>query len=164
MIAMKPVFHSSGTSISPALMASMTSCGFLPSIVQPTDCAVPRISLATPERSFARDFERIVRAISKISSRAMLPECLMFFSFFRSRGGSGMAGLLLRTMAVIIKRTFESLNDKGRCGGYDGNSSLSILNGELNSDPKTLPRRSCFCDIFSNFLWRLYNPLDLKQN
>jgi hypothetical protein len=57
-------------------------------MVQPTLWAVPRISLTQPERSFARDLNFIVRAMSKISSSAMFPACLMFFSFFRSRGGS----------------------------------------------------------------------------
>ena len=56
--------------------------------MQPTDCAVPRISLAPLARFLASDFDRIVRAMSKISSRVMLPVCLMFFSFLRSRGGS----------------------------------------------------------------------------
>lgn len=85
--------YSSGTSISPASMASMTSCGGRPSMVQPTDCAVPRISFAPFASVFASDFDRIVRAISTISSNVMLPECLMFFSFLRSRGGSAGHGL-----------------------------------------------------------------------
>ena len=58
--------------------------------VQPTLCAVPRISLTVPlssyahvsclsatetRRTFASDLKRIVRAISKIWSKSMFPEC-----------------------------------------------------------------------------------------
>ncbi len=50
--------------------------------------AVPRISLTVPFRSFAIDLNRIVLAISMISSRGIDLVCLMFFSFFLSRGGS----------------------------------------------------------------------------
>ena len=80
--------HSSGISTSPESIPSMTSCGGRPSMVQPTLWAVPRISLTLPARVLERDFGRILRAISMISSRGTLPECLMFFSFFLSRGGS----------------------------------------------------------------------------
>lgn len=74
--------------MSPLLTWSMTSCGGWPSIVHPTDCAVPRISFTVPARVLASERERIIRAILIISSRGMFPVCLMFFSFFRSRGGS----------------------------------------------------------------------------
>ena len=53
-----------------------------------TENAVPRISKTVPRSSLARLRERMVRAISMISSRGMDLECLMFFSFLRSRGGS----------------------------------------------------------------------------
>lgn len=56
--------YSSGTSISPALIASITSCGGEPSIVHPTDWAVPKISLTPPARSLDSDLDFIVRAIS----------------------------------------------------------------------------------------------------
>lgn len=56
--------------------------------MHPTLCAVPRISFAPFARVLARDFDRMVRAMSRISSKVTLPECLMFFSFLRSRGGS----------------------------------------------------------------------------
>jgi hypothetical protein len=66
------------------------SLGLRPSTWQPTLKAVPRISKTVPFNSRARDLlaPRMVRAMSKISSRGMDFECLMFFSFFRSRGGS----------------------------------------------------------------------------
>lgn len=56
--------------------------------MQPILWAVPRISFTHPDSSFASDFDFITRDMSRISSNVTLPECLMFFSFFRSRGGS----------------------------------------------------------------------------
>ena len=49
---------------------------------------VPRISLTVPFKSLAMDLNLIFLAISMISSRGIDLVCLMFFSFFRSRGGS----------------------------------------------------------------------------
>jgi hypothetical protein len=49
---------------------------------------VPRISFTVPFSSFARDLNLIVLAISITSSRDIDLLCLIFFSFFRSRGGS----------------------------------------------------------------------------
>jgi len=74
----------------PSLISSLISFGDRPSTWQPTLKAVPRISNTVPLSSRERDLfaPRMVRAISKISSRGMDLECLMFFSFFRSRGGS----------------------------------------------------------------------------
>merc|ERR1719282_2148259 len=76
----------------------MTSCGSIPSTVQPTDWAVPRISFMQPENS--RDMERglITLAALMISSMVMLPLCLMFFTFFLSLGGSFKA-LMMRAAA-----------------------------------------------------------------
>ena len=56
--------------------------------MHPTLCAVPRISFTHPDSSLASDLAFIVRAMLMISSIGMLPLCLMFFSFFLSRGGS----------------------------------------------------------------------------
>jgi hypothetical protein len=74
----------------PSLISSLISLGLRPSTWQPTENAVPRISRTVPSNFLARDLfaPLIVRAISKISSRGIDLECLMFFSFFRSRGGS----------------------------------------------------------------------------
>lgn len=47
-----------------------------------------RTSLTVPESDLAKDLNRILRAISMISSRGMSPEWAMFLTFFRSRGGS----------------------------------------------------------------------------
>lgn len=58
----------------------MTSRGSLPSTLQPTDTAVPRISLQPFARSLAQLRGRMTRAISMMSDIVTLPVCLMFFS------------------------------------------------------------------------------------
>lgn len=75
-------------SISPALTSSLTSLGLRPSTWHPTEKAVPRISSTVPLSSLAKLRERMMRAISIISSKGTDFVCLMFFSFFLSRGGS----------------------------------------------------------------------------
>lgn len=60
----------------PLLISSIRSWGALPSIVQPTDCAVPRISLTVPESSRAMDLGFITLAMVMTSSNVMLPLCL----------------------------------------------------------------------------------------
>lgn len=74
----------------PSLISSLISFGLLPSTWHPTLKAVPKISSTVPFSSFARDLlaPLMVRAMSIISSNGIDLECLMFFSFFRSRGGS----------------------------------------------------------------------------
>lgn len=74
----------------PSLTSSLMSLGERPSTWQPTLKAVPKISSTVPLSSRESDLlaPRMVRAISMISSRAIDFECLMFFSFLRSRGGS----------------------------------------------------------------------------
>jgi hypothetical protein len=92
----RPVY-SSGTSMSPESIFSMTLCGGWPSIVHPTDCAVPRISFTVPARVLASERGRMIRAMLRISSKGMFPVCLMFFSFFLSRGGSERCGFSMST-------------------------------------------------------------------
>ena len=74
----------------PSLISSERSFGLLPSTWQPTLKHVPKISRTVPFNSLARDLlaPLIVRAMSRISSIGIDFECLMFFSFFRSLGGS----------------------------------------------------------------------------
>lgn len=69
-------------------MASMVTWAGFPLTLAPTDWAVPKISLTVPTSSLAKDFDLISRAMLMISSKGMLPLCLMFFSFFLSLGGS----------------------------------------------------------------------------
>lgn len=68
--------YSEGTSTAPLFTSSMISCAGRPSTVQPTLCAVPKISLTVPLNSRAIDLGRITRAIEIISSNVILPLCL----------------------------------------------------------------------------------------
>ena len=52
--------------------------------MQPTDCAVPRISLIVPESSLAKDRCLICRAMLTISSKVMFPLCLTAESKYRA--------------------------------------------------------------------------------
>merc|ERR1712179_134314 len=79
-------------------MPSMTSWGSIPSTVHPTDWAVPSTSFITPENSFDMDLGLITLAAAMMSSIEMLPECLMFLTFFRSLGGS-FSALMMRAAA-----------------------------------------------------------------
>ncbi|CAL9118787.1 unnamed protein product [Musa acuminata var. zebrina] len=90
--------HSSGTSTSPSDISCWRSLGSFPSTVHPTETHVPRISLTVPARSLAMDLARMTRAISTTSSSEMLPLCLMFFVFLRSRSGS-LRALMTRAAA-----------------------------------------------------------------
>ena len=134
-------------------------------MVQPIDCAVPRISLAPFARDLARDFDRIVRAMSRISSKVMLPECLMFFSFLRSRGGSvyvcvhACANIRSAFYTEIpeqrTKLTLEGLDDKRGGGRDDVDLRLTVLDRKLDGHTETLPRAGRLCDIFTDLLRRL---------
>lgn len=72
---------------------SMISEGWQWSTVQPTDTAVPSISLQVPARFLAQLLTFMMRAISMMSSIEMLPVCLMFFSCgCRARQACGCRG------------------------------------------------------------------------
>merc|ERR1719204_2668843 len=90
--------YSAGHSMSPLLMSSMISWGARPSTVHPTDWAVPRISFITPDNSFDLDLGLMILAALMMSSMEILPLCLMFLTFFLSRGGS-LRALMMRAAA-----------------------------------------------------------------
>ena len=50
------------------------------------------------------------------------------------------------------RRTLESLDHKGGGGGDDGNSSLTVLDGELHGNAQALPCSGRLGDIFSDLL------------
>ena len=52
--------------------------------------------------------------------------------------------------------TLERTDDQGGGGGYDGDGGLSVLDGELDGDPETLPRRGRFGDVLSDLFGRLW--------
>lgn len=96
-------------SMVPSLTSSLISLGLRPSTWQPTEKQVPRISSTVPRSSFANDLfaARMVLAISMISSNGIDLECLMFFSFFRSRGGS--------LSALMTKLDADGTTDTAAC-------------------------------------------------
>lgn len=175
--------HCSGTSISPPFIFSMMSCGLTPSTVQPTDCAVPSTSFTVPSNFRAMDRSRMTRATAKISSRVRLPLCLMFFTFFLSRGGS-FSALITRLAADgttsivacrfwIVRRTVH-FSPFQSCDAFAMSSPTFF--GDRPSGPifgasddvaptsppttrkYTAPRHSCH-DIVSNTLEQVYSPI-----
>ena len=101
----------------PSLMPSMTSWGSIPSTVQPTDWAVPRTSFIVPENSLAMDRGAITRAAAMMSSMVMLPLCWMFFTFFRSLGGS--------FSALMTRAAAEGTTEQVACLKVDFQEKLS---------------------------------------
>lgn len=81
-------------------------------VVNPLDqqyTQVQRISFTVPVNSFAMDLGLIPFAISMTSSRDMLPECLMFFTFLRSRSGS-LRALMTRAAAETLAWRFWTVS------------------------------------------------------
>jgi hypothetical protein len=86
----------------------------------------------------------------------------MFFSFFRSLGGSAIVSSSPMCVAVkeknvgkrkkAVKPTLKSLDDKGGGGGDDGDRGLSVLDGELTGDSETLPVLGGLGNVFSDLL------------
>ena len=68
--------YESGTWTSPLRTPSIQSWGSLPSIVQPTDWAVPRISLTVPSNFLAMERSLIVLAMLSTSLNVIFPLCL----------------------------------------------------------------------------------------
>ena len=66
---------------------------------------------------------------------------------------AGMLDVLL--LLPVTRGLLESANDEGRGGGDNGDSSLTVLDGELDGYAKTLPRGGRFCDIFTDLFGRL---------
>jgi len=128
--------HKSGTSNSPAVILSITSCGCDPSTVHPTDWHVPSISFTVPAIVLAMLRGRIVLAMSIIASNVKLPLCLMFLTFF-----------------AVPWRLFQCFNNKWRCCWNNINLCLSILNSQLDSDSLGFPLLWSLCNIPTNFLW-----------
>lgn len=50
---------------------------------------------------------------------------------------------------------FQSFDNHRRSTWYNRHFGLSVLNGQLDSNPETLPVLGCLGDIISNFLWWL---------
>jgi hypothetical protein len=77
----------------------------------------------------------------------------------------------------VSGRFFQGPDDKGGCGRNDGDSSLSVLDGESDCDAqaflkvcqskfqsslvRTYPVAGCLCDIFTDLLRRQTEGTDL---
>lgn len=59
------------------------------------DWAVPRTSFTVPSNFLAIDLSLMALAMVMMSVKVMLPLCLMFFTFFLSRGGSFKALMIM---------------------------------------------------------------------
>jgi hypothetical protein len=64
-------------------------------------------------------------------------------------------------LLAVTRGLLKSLDDQGRGGGNNGNLSLTVLNGQLNSDTETLPVSSTLGNIFSDLLGRKTERTDL---
>lgn len=73
----------------------MMSSGWWPSTLQPTVWPVPKISLRVPESPLAKGQYHICWAMLIMSSKVILPLCLMLFRFFLSLNGS-LRALMIR--------------------------------------------------------------------
>ncbi|EKG07507.1 hypothetical protein TCSYLVIO_001363 [Trypanosoma cruzi] len=115
-----------GTFNLPLRTLSCISRGFSPSIVQPTESAVPSTSITTDFMLAPMELGAASFAILRISEKGILPLCLMFFTFLRSRGGSFRARIkreategVTRTVATrfltrsshVTLRPFQSFVD-----------------------------------------------------
>ncbi|EPY42691.1 large subunit ribosomal protein L12e [Angomonas deanei] len=100
--------------------------GDSPSTWQPTETAVPSTSITTDLRLAPMDLGWHSLAILMISEKVMLPSCLMFFTFLRSRAGSLRARMIreaaegvtttvatrfLTRSSQVTLRPFQSLVD-----------------------------------------------------
>ena len=116
-------------------MASMMSWWWRPSTLQPTDWAIPRISVTVPESSLAKDQCHVSRVMWTISSKVVFPLCLvvcLFFCFF-----------------LFSWRFFEGFDDQGGGRRYSLSLGLSVLNGQFHCNPQTIPITGCFGDIIT---------------
>jgi hypothetical protein len=64
-------------------------------------------------------------------------------------------------LLTVTERFLKSLDDQRGSRGDNGNLSLTVLNGQLNSDTKTLPVLGTLGDIFTNLLGRQTKRTDL---
>jgi hypothetical protein len=60
-------------------------------------------------------------------------------------------------LLAVARGLLEGLDDKGRGRGNDGNGGLTVLDGQLDSDPQTLPVSGGLGDIFTDLYVLLVN-------
>jgi|SRR5690242_7982512 len=64
------------------------------------------------------------------------------------RDGLGVLDVLL--LLAVPGRLLKGLDDEGRGGGNDGDSSLTVLDGQLDGDAQTLPVTGGLGDVFTD--------------
>ena len=57
-------------------------------------------------------------------------------------------------LLAVTRGLLESSDDQGRGRGNDGDLSLTVLDGQLDSDTETLPVSSALGNVFSDLLRR----------
>merc|ERR1712062_255662 len=108
----------------------------MPSTVQPTDCAVPKVSLTTPDRFLDMDLGRMILAAPKISSMVMLPLCLMFLTF------------------LVTWRFLKSLDDQCGSTRYHIHFSLTVLDSQSDGNFQAFPVLGGLGDVITNLFGR----------
>lgn len=68
--------------------------------------------------------------------------------------GDGLGVLDVLLLLAVTRRLLEGLDDERRGGGDDRDGGLTVLDGELHGDAKTLPVASGLGDIFTDLLGR----------
>lgn len=80
--------------------------------------------------------------------------------------GKGSRDMYLGVLDVLLllavtRGLLEGLDDQGRGRGNDRDSSLTVLDGELDSNTETLPVTSVLGNIFTDLLGRQTQRTDL---
>lgn len=57
---------------------------------------------------------------------------------------------------AVSRRLLEGADDERRCRGNDGDSGLTVLDGELDGHTKTLPVAGGLGDVFTDLFGRLF--------
>ncbi len=135
---------------------SMISDGWQWSTVQPTDTAVPSISLQVPPKSLAQLLGFMTRAISMMSSNEMLPVCLMFFSCGRQRargaGGCGCSAITPHRAGCCCGRPDPRGRGRRRRGRRGGAALTFFLS--LGGSLRALMTRAAAEGTTETFAWR----------
>ena len=108
-----------------------------PATLQPTDWAIPRISLIVPESSLARDQCHICWAMN-------VDDLIK----------SDVSTVLNAILLLSVSWWFEGFDDQGRNRRYCLSLGLSVLNGQFHCNPQTLPITSCLGDVITDLFWR----------
>lgn len=75
--------------------------------------------------------------------------------------GDGLGVLDVLLLLAVTRRLLEGLDHEGRGGGNNGDSGLTVLDGQAHGDTETLPVTSVLGDIFTNLLGRQTEGTDL---